>query len=450
MRRIAKYISLVALILWAGTWTVTRGQAPQPGSLDPTFGNAGVAAMDLSPNLIRKVAIQKVGSEDMIVATGTPLTWMMARHRANGALDTSFGVGGVVRKTFKKGSASLDGGVVVQPWDGYLVVAGSVPTGSNAVTTLAVARYTPNGAPDPTFGTNGLVAVAASPDGPGMISRAADLVLQADGKIVVVGNARTADGKECLSVVRLLPGGQLDTTFGTRGLFSYRYMVGFFTGGYAAAIQTLTNAQAQPEDRIVIAGFGEDSFHPALNHDFGMVLRLTTSGALDGTFGTGGIATIEIPSADVSYFRGVAIDSLNRIVAAGYVKYYSGPTTFWDDIVVARFLENGSADPAFNGGALFTQHLSTSVSVYDMAVDPDDRILVAGYRNGFGGTVWRFRSDGSVDSSFGASGMVSNSPGGFWAITLVPGTNMFIVGGSTTVVSGRGSKNYWALWRYFY
>lgn len=385
----------------------------------------------------------------MVLAVGNG-TWRLARHRANGSLDASFGVGGVVTKTFKGGAGNLDGGVAVQP-DGKLVVAGAVPvtTGKTTVNAFAVARFNANGTTDTSFGTNGIVAVAASPDGPSLSSGATGVVVQANGNIVVVGDARTADGKECLSVIRLLPGGQLDTTFGTGGLFSYRHTAGFFTSALAVAVQTVADAQGEPEERIVVAGFGENANYPALNHDFGLVLRLTANGALDGTFGAGGIATIRIPSALVSYFRGVAIDSLNRIVAAGQVMYQVGSAYLYDR-VVARFLENGDADPDFNGGALFIQRLANSVSVYGVAVDPEDRILVAGMYNSSsdgGGAVWRLRSDGSVDTGFGTAGMVSYPSSQFYDIALVDGTSLYVTAGRTL---SKRSTSYWTLWRYFY
>ena len=450
MHRMLKCLALTAIVVLAGTWTVTHGQGYTPGSLDPSFGTDGATSMSLSPNLIRKVAVQRVGGEDMVLAVGNG-TWRLARHRANGSLDADFGVRGVVTKTFKGGAGNLDGGVVVQ-LDGKLLVAGAVPVtiGKNTVNAFAVGRFNANGTTDTSFGTNGVVAVAASPDGPTLASSATGVVVQANGYIVLVGNAGTADGKKCLSVVRLLPGGGLDTTFGTGGRFSYRHTAGFFTNASAVTTQTVTDAQGQPEERIVVAGFGENANYPALNYDFGLVLRLTANGALDGTFGAGtGIATIRIPSALVSYFRGVAIDSLNRIVAAGQVMYRVGSAYLYDR-VVARFLEDGEADGDFNGGALFIERLANSVSVYGVAVDPDDRILVAGIYNSSsesGGAVWRLASDGSVDTGFGTAGMAGYPSAQFYDIALVDGTNTYVTAGR---ILSKNSTSYWTLWRYFY
>jgi uncharacterized delta-60 repeat protein len=185
MRKIAKYIVLMALILWAGTWTATRGQTGNsPGSLDTSFGTGGVATEAAPSIMVSALATQtlevKPGVfEEMVVAVGSS-PWTIARYRATGERDTSFGPAGSngwVTKTFKKGDSALDG-VVVDSLN-RLVVAGKVPVtiGRNTVSALAVARYNADGTADAGFGTNGLVVIPVSP----YASWPNDVALQSDG-----------------------------------------------------------------------------------------------------------------------------------------------------------------------------------------------------------------------------------------------------------------------------
>jgi uncharacterized delta-60 repeat protein len=207
-----RYIALTAVVLLAGTWTVTHGQSPCAGCLDTTFGNGGKAAIDLSPQNLGSVATQRVSVgqgvfEDRIIAVNSDLGWTIARHLPNGALDPGFGVGGVTTKTFKKGSGALYSDVIVQP-DNRFLVAGSAPTGNSAVSTFAVARYTADGKADTSFGSSGLVTVSLS----SYQSLARGIALQPDGKVIAVGDTTLTDGLVHLIAVRLTVSGQLDTT----------------------------------------------------------------------------------------------------------------------------------------------------------------------------------------------------------------------------------------------
>ena len=130
---------------------------------------------------------------------------------------------------------------MVQPGDNKLVVAGVMPTGKNAVQTLAVTRLLPTGAYDAGFGTGGTV-VFALPSGSvswsGGVSAPAYLALQSDGKIVVVAGVRTSSSESKIVAMRLTPTGMLDTTFGASGPFSFGHQAGKLTNPLSGADQT--------------------------------------------------------------------------------------------------------------------------------------------------------------------------------------------------------------------
>jgi uncharacterized delta-60 repeat protein len=142
------------------------------GSLDPTFGNAGISTA--LPGWAMAVVVQPDGR---IVAagrtwsnTGAQPQWGLERLNSDGSVDTRFGTGGLV---LGPGGGWIRG--MVLQTNGKLVVYGD---GS----TFALARYNTDGSLDTTFGTGGQVNTQIG--GP-----AHALALQANGEIVAAGSA---------------------------------------------------------------------------------------------------------------------------------------------------------------------------------------------------------------------------------------------------------------------
>src|SRR5262245_22755406 len=138
-------------------------------------------------------------------------TWFAGQAAAaSGDLDPTFGTAGIARATFG-GSA---GASLARQSDGKIVVAGAAGTFGTAA--IAVARFDATGVLDPTFNGTGQVTtdIGAFQDS------AVQVLLQADGKIVVVGTTDTdMDGTDSdIVVVRYNGDGTLDGTFGSGGI----------------------------------------------------------------------------------------------------------------------------------------------------------------------------------------------------------------------------------------
>jgi uncharacterized delta-60 repeat protein len=185
------------------------------GVLDPTFGVGGTVVSDFGENrYMRAMAFQPDGK---IVVTASPNSliarvFLVARYTADGVPDTAFGEGGTVVTEF--GGYTEPSALGVMP-DGRIVVAGG--SGGN----LALARYLPDGRPDPSFGTKGVVTTDL-----GGLEAIIALALQPDGKIVVTGNLgipfdHAADVIALRGVLyglaRYTASGELDTSFGAGG-----------------------------------------------------------------------------------------------------------------------------------------------------------------------------------------------------------------------------------------
>ncbi len=152
-------------------------------------------------------------------------------------------------------------------------------------------------------------------------------------------------------------------------------------------------------------------------------------GILDGSFG-GGVIAPPIGSGD-DYGRAVALQPDGKIVVAGYCGNGSN-----DDFCLARYQTNGVLDASFGtGGTVISPIGSSTDRAYAVAVQPDGKIIVAGYCTDAGKDRFclaRYQANGSLDPGFGASGKViipigsDNSWG--YALALQPDGKIVVAG----------------------
>lgn len=278
------------------------------------------------------------------------------------------------------------------------VIAAAAPTATGA---------TP-GALDTTYGGGDGVASAGFPGA--FFANGFGGAMQADDKAIVVGLVRTANGPNPgegpgYGVVRFTQGGELDPTFSGDG--RVRTVVG--NGGSART------AEVQPDGRILVAGGadGNGAETPYLPR-FGLV-RYTSDGVLDDTFGEGGIETTEV-GGNPPGSTGVTAN-VNDLVVLGDGKIVAAGCAFWpggrQHMQVARYTASGDPDPTFGGGdgLVDAKPGDQSACAKGAVVQPDGKIVVAGnaYSNSLGQRVFaltRILADGSgVDATFGSGGV---------------------------------------------
>jgi uncharacterized delta-60 repeat protein len=197
------------------------GRYSARGRLDSSFGRGGKVLTDFGSRKrvsgwANAVAIQAdgklvVAGSSGIIADG-PWRFALSRYTARGKLDPTFGSGGKVLTRF--GPVSDSAVAVAIQRDGKIVAAGS-DVRNHAV--FALARYTPGGKLDPSFGSGGKVLTDL-----GLWSDARAVAIQADGKLVVAGVGRLSD----FAVARYAADGKLDSSFGSGG----KVMTNFRTG----------------------------------------------------------------------------------------------------------------------------------------------------------------------------------------------------------------------------
>ena len=343
------------------------------------------------------------------------LSWYRTSHAAGpGDPDTSFGEGGVVTTSITSGPDS-GFSVALQP-DGKIIAGG---TSFNGVTAsegdFAVIRYKNDGALDASFNGSGIVTVPLR-SGVGTA-----VALGPDGKIIQAGSSNNGDmllqPDHDFALVRYESNGILDATFNSTGIVTTN-LGGNRDFGRAVVLQ--------PDGNIVVAGSsniggGDSRF---------AVVRYTVTGTLDSSF-SGGIVTTAVGNR--SGGAAVALQPDGKVVVGGVSD---------NNFAVVRYQDDGTLDTSFNGTGIVTTSINIQASATSVVLQSDGKIVVAG-NSGNGSfipelTVVRYSSNGSLDTEFNSTGIVTISIGNWSsgnAVTLQP-DGKIVVAGSANFSTG--------------
>jgi uncharacterized delta-60 repeat protein/RHS repeat-associated protein len=369
------------------------------GVLDSTFGTNGKVTTPLSgADYVSALAVR---SDGKILAGGYGTLGSgaqdlaLVQYTANGtALDTTFGSGTGKVKVDVFGSVDYGYGMVLDP-DGKAVLVGGASNGANSHD-LALARVGSAGTLDSTFGVGGKVTAAFA----GSYDEARGMAVQADGKVIVVGDTSVGSLYEWgngatrqFGIVRYHADGTLDTDFSGDGKATE-----FGTDGHAYAVALA------PDGKIVVAGYATGGGY---SYDFA-VARYHADGTLDTSFSGDGKALDNFGTQTLDYAYAVAVQPDKKVLVAGAVYDYAATGTSYDFAVI-RYNEDGTLDTTFGTGGKAKYDLAGGADyAYAMTLGSDGKIVLAGaaYRgsasNDF--AVLRLNADGTRDSGFGTNG----------------------------------------------
>src|SRR6266516_4171060 len=359
-----------------------------------------------------------------------PTAVALLRFNANGAPDITNLVGGTGQVTTDVNAFRDDiaFATVLQPDGKIIVVATSFTTPARVV----VIRSDANGAPDLTFGSSGITVTSL----PSADATAFAATLQADGKLLVAGRSCASSGATGLLLLRY----HTDISTGTPGTLDtagFNSPLGYVVTPIPSGTKTGANAVALSGTNILVAG------HSKIGLRFMIALaQYTSSGALDPTFGSGGIVTAPVGSLD-SDAGSLAVQPLDsKIVVAGLAG--NAMSQIWDGALL-RYKANGllDTDPitGFGGatGIVTTDIGSSSNYANAVAIQGDGKIVVVGnaFVNSFAGT-----SDIAVlldNTGFGIpNGYVTTNVGAFdngFAVA-VQSDNKIVVAGNADAGTG--------------
>jgi len=287
-------------------------------------------------------------------------------YDGNGAAGGSVPTDNTMYASGQSVSVSDNSGLLVNPgyiflgWNteadgrGYSYFAGETfIIGSSDVTLYAM------------WGSSGSIDLTFNP-GSGPDSEVSCIVLQSDGMIIIAGDFVTYNGISRSHIARLYPDGTLDTSFN----------IG--TG----ANDVIYGAVVQSDGKIVIVGAFTEFNGVARNR----IARLKSDGTLDTTFDPGRGADDIVTC--------IAIQSDDKILIGGVFTKYDGA----DSKYFARLNADGSFDSSFDVSD------GPDNSVTCIAVQSDDKIIIAGSFQNCGGNVRnriaRFDDTGTLDTTF--------------------------------------------------
>jgi uncharacterized delta-60 repeat protein len=381
---------------------------PSPFQRDPTFASGGVFTKDFDKGFdtLSALAVQPDGK---LLVGGETITstnvgdLVILRLTVTGTPDASFGDGGFVR--YDAGASEYPSAIVVQP-DGKILVAGAtgavrsadqpggvlrlLPNGTidrsfadNGVLTtdqgltkglvllpdgkmvvvgsegdpvrqddVSLARYTADGRPDTTFGTNGRTLVdTGSTSAKSWWDSAYGLARLDDGSLMVVGQRSTAGTPDCICasalLMRFTANGALDTGFNQTGWRTLDF------SSFNSAWTVLPDSGGRAFVGVIVSGADARQ----------AIVRVRPDGSLDSAFGDRGVTRFAAGN-----LTGLARDPLGRIVAS----------TGGSALELHRFTADGAEDPTFG---VYRSDVDPAGNEFPFAVVvlPDGRIVHAGY-----------------------------------------------------------------------
>jgi uncharacterized delta-60 repeat protein len=307
--------------------------------------------------------ISRISALKLFLLAGLLLT-VSTDLLATATVDTTFGTNGRVLTTL--GESQRFGGVAIQNNDKIVVVGNAL----NSATQRdgVVVRYNPNGTLDQSFGSGGKVVLPVTPRDDSFYA----VAVQADGKIVVVGNVSAAAGSPNTDflIVRVNENGSLDSTFGSNGVITINQ--GSFDSFRAVKIQ--------PDGKIVAVGGTSDE------SGRGAVIRLNQNGSFDTSF-SGGLVFIDRPLATNELFTSLDFYSNGRILIGGESVSGGERNGF-----VTLLEPNGALVQSFGGNGFAGRLIFTGFAQVKVKVLPNGKFIAGGDQ------VQVYTSNGSADN----------------------------------------------------
>ena len=330
------------------------------GERDPSFGTGGVVGFDFSDKLATyrdpypmMLDVDPAGRIYVAASDGSfNSDRAVVRFTPDGKLDKSWAKSGVLT-IHQSGCQRSPTGISL------------TPLGLYAYYDDCYRRYDETGTLDQTFGLNENFFFGHS-----------GLVLPGPASTIYI--ALTRDNGSVQSVVRVNENGTVDTSFGDNGRVTPEI-----------GDEEVGNLAVDQAHRVILTGGADpEELDPNIE-----VLRFTTNGDPDPSFGTAGVASFD--SGGEESARPVASP-----VPGGLVLRAGG--------VATRLDEGGVPDPSFgSGGTLeFTAFMPPEDRVLDTITLPGGGTLAAGLSDGQAAFA-RFKPNGKIDSGFGEGGLLT-------------------------------------------
>ncbi len=321
----------------------------------------------------------------------------IAQLNSNGSIDVNFNPTIGPSAGLATTTSTIVNKIMPHPTQGFYVAGQFIEYDDNF--SRNIARLTSDGSYDPSFTTGTDIFN-------GFDDEVLDFVVQADGKVVVVGEFENYNQVATGGIIRLNPNGSIDNTF----------IVG--SGVDTSNNRRIETIVLQPDGKFLISGFFIEFNGSPLEY-FG---RLNSNGSIDTTFNTGS----GVNNADAIFL----LDN-GKILLSG-VSNYNGTSILGK---LARINSDGSLDNTFNASGILGGEVSTFKQL------SNGQYLIGGIFGSIANpqpSLLRLNSDGSIDNSFNVDDIMltANSNGVINDIEL-QADGKIIIGGNFTTIKSR-------------
>jgi len=296
-----------------------------------------------------------------------------------------------------------------------------------------VAKLTPAGKLDTTFGTNGVAEIDL---GPGT-ETTRGVIVQSTGKIVIAGavlHEGTVAADRDVAVARFNANGQPDTNFGTQGVVRLDLSTPDVGG---TVFDSQWGLALGPSDAIFVHA-GQKSLTGA-DSDFAIV-KLDANGTPDGNFGTNGVTTVDVGGGRDASARGLIVLADGSVVAGGYMRDGTAST---DPIkpVVIKLLPNGQPDPNFGAAGVYNDLVLPLMTEVYAVGRQGTSFVTAGYgraneTESLDYLSLRILANGTRDMTYGTNGVarvdLAGQADNARNVLVLPDNRVMIVGGGRT------------------
>ena len=299
---------------------------------------------------------------------------LLAKYKSNGELDTSFGGKGWLTSDFGYTSSYYtEGSSLALDSSGRIVVTGNVHSfngDSSEPVLFLLTRYTSSGDLDKTFGGNGTGWSNITDSTINLYGGKSIIIDKTTGSIIVLGNVFAGPGGQEIFyksiIAKFTNTGILDTAFGAgKGYVSTIKDTDYIFDGNLIKLDT--------SNRILFVGcYYKFELDPD-NDKYDILLAgyNSTDGTLDTTFGEkSGYIITTIPNYN-SYGNSLVIDSNDRIIVTGYLDTAG--------TLLLRYTSSGKLDKTFGGSGLGYSISSFGTRGNAVSLDNNGLIIVSGY-----------------------------------------------------------------------
>ncbi len=280
------------------------------GTLDATFGTAGIVQFGKSTSFEIGIAAQPLPNGKILLAGGlydgnpadNDFATTVTRFNANGTVDNTFGTNGTFRYNEVSDLPSRIPFHITLDNSGNIFVSGQAAVAEDDPTIAFLMKITPNGVLAKNFGTSGVIEIGD--DNADDYVSFSNVKIQNDGKIVALKSVTLADDRHIGKVIRYQVNGKEDATFGKSGIVTLDFGADTDAAPKDLAIQS--------DGQILINATSIDANTFAYSN---VTARYTKLGKLDKTFGDNGLYILTSDTSD--YLIGnMLLTSDNKILVS--------------------------------------------------------------------------------------------------------------------------------------